>query len=470
MKFSKSGFTLMELLVYMAIVGIIVVIAGEAFSNSTKFRVRTDNMIKSTQEAENVGMLFKADVEQMGTKSSKELGNAVGGAAYGDAFSAVHDMVYMDPTNPDVKKKDYSSFLISTDGNDFSNLVFRRMRYDEDGHYTAIEEINWFVENGSLMRSCKLLEKKTGLVVGEEDPCGDVGNAAKTVEMATQVTKFKVIPATPGAMEDKVQVFPSEGNTFRIVSRPSDDEFARFKITNSAGEENNGGTAAVLTEFYSNYDNSEEKIRDPLNRRSNQGFAIKDEATTETNWKTLCSNYGRLTLVDSFEYEISFDVQFPSGDADRSLLFVPGVDHMAVGFRNIATGRIPKKGDTEIKLIDDFLFFPPVGAAGAGKRTMRFHVPEKVDNVCLAFTFASYSPLVAQGRVTIRNLKLNKVAGSDYKFGNPPFDAEANKSEKKNVKALKMELQVSRGAKNGGHGETGEVSIVVPVPSNGLLD
>ena len=73
MKFSKSGFTLMELLVYMAIVGIIVVIAGEAFSNSTKFRVRTDNMIKSTQEAENVGMLFKADVEQMGTKSSKEL-------------------------------------------------------------------------------------------------------------------------------------------------------------------------------------------------------------------------------------------------------------------------------------------------------------------------------------------------------------------------------------------------------------
>ena len=57
--FKKSGFTLMELLVYMAIVGIVVVIAGEAFSNSTKFRIRTDNMIKATQEAENVGTILR---------------------------------------------------------------------------------------------------------------------------------------------------------------------------------------------------------------------------------------------------------------------------------------------------------------------------------------------------------------------------------------------------------------------------
>ena len=68
----KSGFTLMELLVYMGIVGIVVVIAGEAFSNSTKFRIRTDNMIKATQEAESVAMLFKEDVAQMGSKNSKE--------------------------------------------------------------------------------------------------------------------------------------------------------------------------------------------------------------------------------------------------------------------------------------------------------------------------------------------------------------------------------------------------------------
>ncbi|MBR2075781.1 MAG: type II secretion system protein, partial [Fibrobacter sp.] len=46
----KKGFTLMELVVYMAIMGIIVLVAGQAFSNSTKFRVRTQNMIRATQE------------------------------------------------------------------------------------------------------------------------------------------------------------------------------------------------------------------------------------------------------------------------------------------------------------------------------------------------------------------------------------------------------------------------------------
>ena len=76
MKNAKSGFTLMELIVYMGIVGIVVVIAGQAFSNSTKFRIRTDNMIKASQEAENVATIFKEDVSQMGAKSSKEDGVA----------------------------------------------------------------------------------------------------------------------------------------------------------------------------------------------------------------------------------------------------------------------------------------------------------------------------------------------------------------------------------------------------------
>ena len=98
---------------------------------------------------------------------------------------------------------------------------------------------------------------------------------------------------------------------------------------------------------------------------------------------------------------------------------------------------------------------------------MRFHVSQDVNNVCMAFTFALYSPLVSQGTVTIKNLKLLKVASSDYKFTTPAFDAEANKAEKKNVKALKLELQVSRGSKNGGKGETGDVVIVIPIQSNG---
>ncbi|MDY6388639.1 MAG: type II secretion system protein, partial [Fibrobacter sp.] len=105
----KSGFTLMELLVYMGIVGIVVVIAGEAFSNSTKFRIRTDNMIKATQEAENVAMLLKDDAAQMGAKSSLDESVEAGN----DIFNTSHIVdVYMDPQNPIVDNRDSSSFRL----------------------------------------------------------------------------------------------------------------------------------------------------------------------------------------------------------------------------------------------------------------------------------------------------------------------------------------------------------------------
>ena len=44
----RAGFTLMELMVYIAIVGIVVIVAGQAFSNSTKMRVRTQSMLKAS--------------------------------------------------------------------------------------------------------------------------------------------------------------------------------------------------------------------------------------------------------------------------------------------------------------------------------------------------------------------------------------------------------------------------------------
>ena len=58
----REGFTLIELMVYIAIVGIVVIVAGQAYSNSTKMRVRTQSMIKASEVAENVATLFKQDV------------------------------------------------------------------------------------------------------------------------------------------------------------------------------------------------------------------------------------------------------------------------------------------------------------------------------------------------------------------------------------------------------------------------
>ena len=140
-KNSKSGFTLIELLVYMGIVGIIVVIAGEAFSNSTKFRIRTDNMIRATQEAENVGTLFREDAAQMGAKASVDVSATTdkGSDKFVDPTSpyisdidrqlyrTIYDSVYMDPDTVLPHNRDSSSFLISTT-NGFSDLRLRRVR------------------------------------------------------------------------------------------------------------------------------------------------------------------------------------------------------------------------------------------------------------------------------------------------------------------------------------------------------
>ena len=469
MKFAKTGFTLMELLVYMAIVGIIVVIAGEAFSNSTKFRVRTDNMIRATQEAENVGMLFKEDAAQLGAKSSRELGDAALGAGYGNQFSAVNPNVYMDPNNLDEDKKDSSSFSItSADG--MSDVKFRRLRYDENGYYEAVEEIRWFVENNVLKRSCKLLAKKAGLVVANDDPCSDVGGNDKTpVEMATSVDSFYVIPATPGVTDETTQqIFPPNNATqFRLIPRTDDIKLAVFRTENAAGQENGGGTSVVIKNFVSNFNVSTEEVFDSPNQKINQAFAVKNEDDPAAVWSNMCSSYGNLTFEPNQVYEISFNVPYP-GDDDKSLVFVPGKDHMSVGFRVIGTGDYPRQNGK--KLIDDFLFFPPLDSRGNGVRSMRFSVPQQVSNVCLAFTFACYSPLVSQGKITIENLRVNKVATATYTFDDPPFNAEANKTLKQNVKALQLLLKVSRGKKNGGSGETGRVLIAVPIPSNGPRD
>ena len=106
---NKRGFTLMELVVYMAMIGIVVLVAGEAFSNSTRFRVRSQNMLKAAQLAENVGVLFKDDVSQLGAKSSKEL--SLGATA--DTFFVERENIYIHPD--DATRQDSSSFVIVKD-------------------------------------------------------------------------------------------------------------------------------------------------------------------------------------------------------------------------------------------------------------------------------------------------------------------------------------------------------------------
>ena len=456
MKYAKSGFTLMELIVYMGIVGIVVVIAGQAFSNSTKFRIRTDNMIKATQEAENVAMLFKTDVEQMGAKISKE----ITGGGSNDVFSTNTDAqdVYINYGT------DQSSYTL-TAGTDYDELSFRRFRFNDNGQYIAVEEVGWFVKGDTLKRYCRTISG-----IGDDDVCPKIASAAAAkqdaIAMANGVKKFLVTPAMPGVHHDNIaQIFPSCSaepcpQEFRMISRTGSvsggGDYVGLSIALDASNHRN----VTLTGFVSNFDKNNNALAGFAEAapKVNQVFAIENSEGIGS-WSARCSETGNnFTLEPNVEYEIAFSL-LNNAHYERS--FVAGKDHMAVGFRT--------REGVKPAGVDDFMFFPPMSDQSSGSRKMRFTVPQKIEEVCLVFTFACYSPLVASGRITISDLSLKKVETSNY-FFDYSESKEFSVKDKAKVKAFRLQLQVSRGAKNGASGETGNVDLIIPAPSNGVSD
>ena len=431
---ATSGFTLIELMVYIALLGGIVLIAGQAFSDSTKMRVRTQSMLQANQNAGNVSSILKEDITQLGAKSSQEA--AAAGASM-DNFSTdhIHD-VFIDPDNADNAQKDSSSYRIGNNGN-LDTLIYKRIRYDQDGHYVAVDSIFWYVDGGILKRGCKT-------VSGAEDIDQCPSSSASVVEMAEGVQRFNITAAEPGATESTSHILPSTDTSvhkFRLVPRYGDDNLAFTKV-----EPPNGDLSVVLSGFASNYNfDNQEPVLD--GRNSNQVF-LAQATDLSGNWQERCA---KITLETNTEYEISFSMPYSS---DASRLFCPGRDYMGVGFRYTNDGARPNE-------INDFMFYPPTHAgASEGARKFRFRTMHKIENVCMSFTFASYSPVVGSGKITLSEVVLKKVESANYTFSG----AEIAPTEKKNVKALRLELTM------GVRGESSVLSLIIPIPSNGTKD
>ena len=438
----KNGFTLMELMVYIAILGVIVLVAGQAFSNSTKFRIRTQNMLKANEVAESVATMFVDDVSQAGAKSYKTAGDV----STPDKFD-FSSLVYMDP---DGSVPDSSSFAIVRRNNGDS-LTIRRVRYDANGYYEAVEEVSWFKRSKSIFRSCKTIDIKSGATAPSECPTAN----ASEVEIISNVDTFVVVPARPVVVGDasesafaKSVVLPvvSSGATeypFRLVSRYGGGGVGSAEYVPLASSPGDGGTAQQLSGFVTNYNRATKRVGQVFVGRANTGLV----STGGDDWKNLCS---KVSLDSMVEYEISFSIPYSEDD---SRLFCPGRDHAAVGFRT-ADG-------SKVAGLNDFLFYPPVSGGEPSQRAFRFRADKTIKNVCLAFTFASYSP-EAGGSITINKLLLRKIESSNYDFDDKTYNPAT--PDKQNVKAFQLRVVANIG------GETGEILQVVPAPSNGPGD
>lgn len=448
----KKGFTLMELMVYIAIMGIVVIVAGQAFSNSAKTRVRTQSMLKASEVAENVATLFKTDVAQTGAKSSMEAHGTGGGE---DTFSEVKDSVYMDPNNASDANKDFSSFRFipasPASNENLEQFRIRRVRYSEDGHYEAVDEVTWLLVGDTLKRRCVVVDGASN------DDCAPKGTAEDaltpyTVEMATGVEKFQVLPAIPRQNADAADgvdeylIFPDATGEFKFVQR-----YDALKKIQPLVVPNEGGSSLVLKNFASNFKDSDDPSVE-IEKNLNEVYAFKNTAT-EANWKSLCED-APIHLGKDTTYELSFNVYPAPGAEDAIKAFIPGKDHMAVGFRN-------SEGE-KFAGLDDFAFYPPAeDDAKDIERKMRFSVKSSID-ACIAFTFSYYSPAAASAPIVISNLKLRVSESAFYKFDDGVTNVPIK--YKKNVKAFQLKLQIKR------NGESGETILMVPTPSNGPTD
>ena len=433
---SKGGFTLIELMVYIALLGGIVLIAGQAFSDSTKMRVRTQSMLQANQTAGNIGTIIKEDIAQLGAKSSKEAGAA--------NFDVSHiNKVYIDST------ADSSSFVIGKNdgGDDLDRITMRRLRYSNTGKYEAIEEVSWYVENHVLKRSCISIDAQTENV---ECPSNDTS----IVTIADNVHKFRITPAKPSTTVSTVSKLPSTSaanSNFKLVPRFGDGNFERINVTPENGTDYESGIYSVtLSGFSINYDfENNEPFSNPDLIKANQVF-LANIGNSANSWSSQCI---KVNLDPYIEYEISFAMPITADDPSR--MFCPGRDHMAVGFRYAETGNRPDQ-------LNDFQFYPPTigDATDTGLRKMRFSTNDTIKGVCLGFTFVSFSPVASSGNINIKDVKLKIIPSSNYTFSNE----EIATADKKNVKAIKLEFSVNK------NGEAGAETLIIPIPSNGPRD
>ncbi len=442
----KSGFTLMELMVYIALLGGIVLIAGQAFSDSSKMRVRTQSMLQSSQNVGNTATLLKEDIAQTGAKSSKAE-NDPDAPTVMDNFdiSHIHD-VYMDPDNVTDTDKDSSSFKI---GKKFESdhvgdtITMRRLRYTSSGLYEAVEEVSWFVDQDSILkRSCKSL-----IGLGTEDCPTDNPNI---VDIAENITRFTITPSKPSTTVTTVNILPTNSETeknFRFVARFGEENIEPINM-----DPEEGGEEVRLSGFYMNYDfDTNEPFHNPDMIKANQVF-LATTGSAVGSWSSQCE---KVTLAPFIEYEISFTMPYDVTKPDNSRMFCPGRDHMTVGFRYTENGKKPNG-------ISDFQFYPPtVGDdRDTGFRKMRFTTKDTIKNVCLGFTFANFSPIASSGNISFKEVKLKKIPSSNYTFSNDPIATV----DKKNVKAIKMELSIKI------NGEEGTQTAIIAIPSNGPRD
>jgi prepilin-type N-terminal cleavage/methylation domain-containing protein len=467
----KRGFTLIELLVYMAILGFIIVVAGRVFSDSTSMRIRSQNMLKTSEAVGRISNLIMEDISQMGAKAWVD--NSTG-------LVSVDNGVYMNltanPDNGDISSYNLQHRVLGSDSLD--KFVFRKVEFNDQGEKLGLREISWEANaNGELHRACRTI----GTCVGDEcSACPttptNIDNAPKVL-IATNVRKFVLNPSVPGIQGNAVA-------NDTLLGKAADPEFKFL--------ERKTGTNVKISLNIAH--------SDPSVEATVSNFAINDMSNAEDSKKfnqvyltsptaIIWSDCQDMNFKKGETYVVEFAMPFPPATTSTTeaalaqarrdsstTQFLPGIDHFAVGLRNKQSGNTVPGAPTDI------LFYPPQsGDAASLLRRAEFSVNNDI-NACLAITFAFYSPKANLGKLIFRNFKVFRKAEATFRFPRPADPAyvlnygtedisatQDRYKQKKNVKAFELRMDIEyNGEKTSTYSGNGN-GMVILTPNNGIL-
>lgn len=128
----QAGFTLVELLVYIALASIVILMAGTVFVDSIRFRANTTRKMQTYSGTAQVVQDVEVDWQQVGVKGQK-LMNELG---------VLDSGVYWDTTN-----SDYSSFELTAGlSANLDILKYRTGVFNDSGRIIGVELIQWHVD------------------------------------------------------------------------------------------------------------------------------------------------------------------------------------------------------------------------------------------------------------------------------------------------------------------------------------
>lgn len=417
---NRRGFTLIELLVYIVIATIIVGIAGQAFLDATKLRIRTTRLLETSMGTGDIMGYLEEDVRRMGLKASMPPTTAISSGA---SSSSAVGLSYASGVywNTSSSSQDSSSFLAApgTIGSvkRLDTITFRTAIFSS-GSCSGWEEVQYSVDASSQLNRKSTLYTLANVV----------SSSASSTVMVNNVTAFEVQYGV-WQLDSTIYYAALQADCATTVA-------GTLPAPNIAclGIVGSPSTSPVLATT----GNAQVAILPP-----GVQFDLKMQiGSTEEKF-------------DSLQGGATYRVQFGVASNDSAYLnYRPDLDYMGVRIVNSA-------GTALVTGIPAFLFYS--GTDKSFKNRVFDMTPtETVLNSTLQFRFQtrSGSSGMDSAAFTFDSVRVSKIAQSQMNWQDGFTSAKM--ADKRLVKSVKITISVDV------KGTVSSMTRVIPVPNNGV--